>query len=352
MNEEIKNLKDNNKNVERYIKVPSKNSINDNLSIESEIINSIKKGFNYSTLETNFISNSLRNFAKELFKIHMEMINIISNNNKINPYFKELSEKIETAKKDLHSFLSWLNYYKKLSEYFWIYPYDMQSEKLYTILEKVNNEKEFDNYISKYFSKEKVKELFSELEKNIPRKHKIVLKQIEIAYNSKSYVLANVGLISIIDDLLSFYIYDKGCPIRLNLFNPIIEQLKKEKTDIDEDLFLIMIANNYITNLYDNIEFNEKIEIKTNKKTRRHTCAHGKFYSNKRIDSIMLLNAIYYLLITQEILKIYKNKLFYDNKNGFYIPRKGEKKQAIERVKNSIQKKKEKKLKNNNQNMI
>ena len=102
---------------------------------------------------------------------------------------------------------------------------------------------------------------------------------------------------------------------------------------MDIDLFLIMIANNYITNLYSNIEFNQKIKINTNKKTRRHTYAHGKSYSNKRIDSIMLLNTIYYLLISQDIFKNFKNKLFYKKNIGFYIPNGKERKKEINKIK-------------------
>ena len=112
-----------------------------------------------------------------------------------------------------------------------------------------------------------------------------------------------------------------------------------DNEDIDSDILLIMMTNNYINNLYVDIEFNEKIKIETNKKTRRNTYAHGKFYSNKRIDSIMLLNTIYYLLVAQEILKKYENKLFYKDKVRFYIPTRAEKKKAIENVKNSIRNK-------------
>ena len=64
----------------------------------------------------------------------------------------------------------------------------------------------------------------------------------------------------------------------------------------------------------------------------------------------MLLNTIYYLLVAQRILKKYKNKLFYKDKIGFYIPTRTEKKQTIKKVKKSIQKKKEKKIINNNKN--
>ena len=304
--------------------------------------------FNKSVIES--MTNSLTSLAKRITEMHTTMMNELFKN--INPFFKELSKSLEEAKKNPHSFLSWYNYYKKLSEYFWVYPFDMEPEKLHSILETVNNEKEFDNYISRYFSKKKIERLFSELESNIPRKHRIMLKQIKIAFNSKSFALANNGLMSIIDDLLSYYIYDKGCQKRLKIFEPIIKQLENEKEDIDSDVLLIMMTNNYINNLYDDIEFNEKIRIETNKKTRRNTYAHGKFYSNKLIDSIMLLNTMYYLLVAQGILKKYKNKLFYKDKIGFYIPTKTEKKQAIEKVKKSIQKKKEKKIINNNENMI
>ena len=308
-----------------------------------------KPKFSLPSLYFNKISvesiNSISLFLKKLTEMHNTMMNKLVKN--INPFFKELSESLEKTIKNPNSFLSWYNYYQKLSEYFWIYPFDMKTEKLHSILENVNNEKEFDVYISRYFSKNKVKKLFKELEENIPKKHKTMLKQIKNAFESKSYVLANNGLMSIIDDLLSFYIYDKGCQKRLEIFESIIKQLEKEKTKdgFDSNILLIMMTNKYINNLYVDVEFNEKIKLETNKKTRRNTYAHGKFYSNKRIDSIMLLNTLYYLLVAQGMLKKYKSKLFYKDKVGFYIPTKEEKKEAVKKIINSIQKKKEKRLK-------
>ena len=86
--------------------------------------------------------------------------------------------------------------------------------------------KEFDKYISRYFSSKKMNQLFLKLEASIPRKHKIMLKQIKIAFESKSFALANDGLMSIIDDQLSFYIYDNiSYKILQEIFNKIARDL-------------------------------------------------------------------------------------------------------------------------------
>lgn len=95
-----------------------------------------------------------------------------------------------------------------------------------------------------------------------------------------------------------------------------------------------MMVNSNINLLYEQIEFNNKISINTNKKSRRNPISHGKSYSYKKIDTIMLLNTMYYLLVIQNELKGYKNSLYRNSKKKeFYIPSKDEKRRIIEKIK-------------------
>ena len=69
-----------------------------------------------------------------------------------------------------------------------------------------------------------------------------------------------------------------------------------------------MISSN-INLLYKH--FINKGSIHTHKKARRHTFAHGKLYSNDKIDALMLLNTLYYILLVQQELKEYESTLKY-----------------------------------------
>lgn len=108
------------------------------------------------------------------------------------------------------------------------------------------------------------------------------------------------------------------------IFEPIINDLDLRRNNSDFS-FIVMMVNSNINLLYENIEFNNKILISTNKKSRRNPIAHGKSYSYKKIDAIMLANTLYYLLAIQSELKEYKDSLYKKNKE-FYIPSKEEKK--------------------------
>ena len=272
------------------------------------------------------LANSMSSVISQIAEVQVQFINSITEaiNKSITPAFKVLSDSLEEARNNPDSRLSWMNYYDKLSEFFWIMPYKITTEELYEILKCVETEKEFDKYINRYFSKTKVNLLFSDinnmLTNNAQRK---IFNQIVKAYENKSYALASIGITTMIDNSLSYYLIDKGCSARIKLFEPIINDLDLKRNN-SEFSFIVMMVNSNINLLYEKIEFNNKISINTNKKSRRNPIAHGKSYSYKKIDVIMLTNTLYYLLIIQNELKEYKNSLYKKNKD-FYIPSKEEK---------------------------
>lgn len=285
--------------------------------------------------------NSLMKVINQIAESQKAMMNTIMSSIPINPLFESLSKSLEEAKANPNSVYNWLEYYDKLSEFFWIMPYKMTPDELHDILLNIKTEKEFDKYIYKYFNKVKVNCLIDDIKKLIERKQDLILfEQIIIAYNNKSYSLASMGIMSIIDNLLSYYLLNKGCTARIELFKPIIDDLNNRREISDDFLFIVMMINSNINLLYEHIEFNEKIKIKTNKKVRRNPVSHGKSYSNKKIDTIMLLNTLYYLLIAKIELKEYKSSLCYNqNKKKFYFPDKTEKEKIKKKIKNINNKK-------------
>lgn len=145
-------------------------------------------------------------------------------------------------------------------------------------------------------------------------------RQIEESYWAKNYAIASNALISIIDNHLAFYIEYKGQMARIGIYRPIQDYLLNIPI-IKVDLFLcprVAMLNQAINTLFEERRFNEPIEIKTNKTFRRHTSNHGFQFSNKRIDTLLLLNTLYEVLLLEKELKYFKNSLE-RKKNGFVI---------------------------------
>lgn len=288
------------------------------------------------------ITNSMSSVISQIAEVQRQLINTISETvaTNITPALESLANSLEQAKKNPDSLLSWSNYYNKMSEFFWIMPYKITTEELHEILENVTTEKEFDKYISKYFNKEKVELLISDINGMLSNANqRKIFNQIVIAYKNKSYALASIGITTMIDNFLSYYLIDKGCTSRLKLFEPIIKDLDLKRVNSDFS-YIVMMVNSNINLLYEQIEFNNKISINTNKKSRRNPISHGKSYSYKKIDTIMLLNTMYYLLVIQNELKQYKNSLYRNSsKKEFYIPSKDKKREIIKKIKNKETKK-------------
>lgn len=282
------------------------------------------------------MTNSMSNVISQIAEVQKQFMNTISETiaRNVSPALKALAFSLEKAKNNPDSLLSWMNYYNRMSEFFWIMPYKITTEELHEILQNVSTEKEFDQYINKYFNKAKVELLIKDISIMLPNNNqRKIFDQIVTAYKSKSYALASIGITTMIDNCLSYYLIDKGCTSRLKLFEPIIKDLdlKRENSDFS---FIVMMVNSNINLLYEQIEFNNKISINTNKKSRRNPISHGKSYSYKKIDTIMLLNTMYYLLVIQNELKGYKNSLYRNSKKKeFYIPSKDEKRRIIEKIK-------------------
>lgn len=273
----------------------------------------------------NPISEIIKNVTKavEIFADNLKKYDFSKvANNFIAPFY-ELSLEIEEAKKNPESLINYLEYVKKLSDYFWAMPYQIDGKSLKYIFENVNSEQEFDTYMQEYFTDEKIDSIFQDIQSKISENHQVILEQIIAAFKNNYYALINNSLISIIDNELSFYIENKRETTRKNIFTPIIKDLKdvpiKECNWINI-IFLEMLENN-IKIIFDFIHF-DNISITTKKTIRRHTTQHGVMYSNEKIDSLMLINTLYNILYTKDYLLDYENKLEYSRKEKKFIYKK------------------------------
>ena len=285
------------------------------------------------------MTNSMSKAISQIAEVQKQFMNTISETiaKNVSPALRALAFSLDEAKSNPDSLLSWMNYYNRMSEFFWIMPYKITTEELHEILQNVATEKEFDQYINKYFNKAKVESLIKDISVMLPNKNqRKIFDQIVTAYKSKSYALASIGITTMIDNCLSYYLIDKGCTSRLKLFEPIIKDLDLKRKNSDFS-FIVMMVNSNINLLYEQIEFNNKLSINTNKKSRRNPISHGKSYSYKKIDTIMLLNTMYYLLVIQNEMKGYKNSLYRNSKKKeFYIPSKDEKRKIIEKIQSKL----------------
>lgn len=145
---------------------------------------------------------------------------------------------------------------------------------------------------------------------------KVIFDQCVNSFNREEYALCSLGLYSIIDDFLAFYLKDKGCVSRRGILKPIVDEIANNE-DFGQNqtmnLILLMMDNN-VDDLYKNISFNGKVVVGKNKDTNRHVSMQGKNYSNKRESDLMLFNSLYWLLGLQNYLAKYKDKIKY-NKN-------------------------------------
>ena len=234
--------------------------------------------------------------------------------------FQPLVDSIKSARDNPDSMLSWYEYYKILGKCFWVFPYGITTEELRLITSEDISESKFDEYMINHFSEEIINQMRDDTLSLLPEKHIVIYKQSVNSFFVNGYALCNLGLISIIDDLTSFFLEDKGCTARYGMFDPIVDIL--ESMDISEfkqnHLVLIMINEN-IKRLYKKYPFDKEIVIDSNKDINRQTSMHGKYYSDKRESSLMLLNTIYYLKIIIKEFECYKNKIIYKRNQKLFV---------------------------------
>ena len=74
-------------------------------------------------------------------------------------------------------------------------PYNIDTAELKHIFEYVSTEKEFDDYMKKYFTKQKFQNLFNDMKLKLQKKHIIIFRQIEQSFYNRQYALINNSII-------------------------------------------------------------------------------------------------------------------------------------------------------------
>lgn len=241
---------------------------------------------------------------------------LIDINKKLTISMQPFIDAMERARTNPDSHISWFDYYKVLSKCYWVYPYGVTTEELKELTSNDVSEEQFDGYMDRHFSEDLINNIKDETLKFLTKKHKVVYEQSVNALLCGSYALCNLGFISIIDDLTSFYLLNKGFPSRYGIFEPIVDDFNEiDLADFTTKHYLLMMVNENIKTLYKNYNFNDEIKIDNHKDINRQTSMHGKYYSNSRPSSLMLINTIYYLNIVNQYFEKYKDRICW-NKNA------------------------------------
>ena len=230
-----------------------------------------------------------------------------------------LCEEIQAAKDNPTSVINFAEYQEKLKVFLWAWPYEIIPAELKKLLEQSRDEKDFDRIMLSFFSKRRMKDMFAYIIDNIPKKHKKIFVQIERAYYQGLYALINNATLSILDNVLSESLKNKGCVTRIGILHPIID-FYDQNYCLQRIPFIIemQMLSNSIDLIFANYSFSGVIRLESNKTVRRHLSLHGVKYSNKRIDSVMVINTLASFLKNRPYIEPFKNSLKYNSKEKVF----------------------------------
>lgn len=229
--------------------------------------------------------------------------------------FKNFNELYERAEANPNSVINHMKYEEALEGFYWAWPYGITGEKIKSILEKCQTETDFDKEMQKYFFKQRMQNIFKDIYSGLPKHHKMLFKQVEHSYWKGDYAIANNALMSIIDNLLKKYMFYSGSIKRKGVLEPMVNYYGGF-TPKEVPFYLRMeMLSHCINFIFHGYDFSKSIHIETNKKANRHVSVHGFKYSNKRIDTILLLNTIYEILYHQKYMKPFEGTIIINNKS-------------------------------------
>lgn len=311
-------------NEEYYIKLPKRKKENN----EGIPIDEMTKSINYKTAE------SMKALAKiyteniitkeQIEKTHLAINNLVKS---IAPQLKELSQSyIKLVKEtigsmNLEKVLSdYFSAFQKLNEerlksltfssksklsgldcvllnkYYWVVPYEYDYSKV-NRLSKYKTRKKFEEYMLKYFNDNRTKRLFRKIKSQFNEKDKKeLLRQVEKSFLSGDYAICITTLMTLIDGLCLDLIHpnSKNQNNSHNIMGDLLKIMKdKSSSEFGYELYLrVNIINNFFTRLYI-----QTYDLKSLRKKRvliRHTNSHGVKYFNDKVNTLRLLNAMYF----------------------------------------------------------
>lgn len=314
---------------ENYITIQMKQNNNNEENISTETI--IEK-----LNRINRFSNTLEPLIKSLAELQKSMIpTILSQNenlfNTINSVTKgivnsfdfnqlvniTLSSKFNKIFETLSNTLSTLNLgdlsgyeTEYLKKRFWVIPFEYEYKDInnLTCLTK----KEFETEMIKYFNNARVKRLFSYcINEETKSDRKRLLRQVRDNYFLGNYSICITSLITYLDNITLKFI-DNNSPKQHTSYKVVDSLHEYYLTHDTYQMFLkIEVLKNFYDILYQN---NEELKTPKTNIINRNLISHGSKYSDKKIDFLRILNAIWYIQSIIEETELI-NMFVYDKKN-------------------------------------
>lgn len=271
----------------------------------------------------------------EMFLISMKANNMlearkkfIMTATKFMAQFADSFTKIQEIYENPNSNLNVIIYKNNLINFYWAMPYEITFEELFDIVRSVNSEKEFDDYMENYFTKNKMEKMFNVLLSSFSADQLLILKQSIFAYEHEQYALANMAVMALIDYSLSFLIKKESITSRYGILEPIINIRGVFSSYLDY-IKLVTLSNN-VNRIFEYVS-SRNPKINGHKQARRNSSQHGYAYSNKLIDTIMFYNTLCNIVLMKPNLSKFEHKLIRINGNFVIDQKKKRKKKNIKK---------------------
>ena len=103
---------------------------------------------------------------------------------------------------------------------------------------------------------------------------------------------------------------------RCGLFRPIIKYYDRFYPDYrTKFIFELKVLSNNLNRLFGNTPSDKEDPAGTKKKVRKHTIMYELQHSNKKIDSLMLMNTLYAYLKNRKYINVFKDSIVWSEKN-------------------------------------
>lgn len=298
--------------IDGYIQIPKEDSENnvtnidtteylDSLNKISETMKKLSKPLieiqnsiiPYVLEDCSRIGETITNFAKNLIEtIDFDSIMRITISSNLENILKEFA-------KALSSF-----HFGELSEYdseilkrnFWVIPFEYEFKDIGKLA--CLNKSQFNNEMITYFTKSRVNRLFNAcIKKEEKNDKKVLLRQIKKNYFSHNYAICVTSLITYLDSLTLQFI-DESSKFQHLSYKVIdsLHQYYSEEVPFSDEVFDLYLKIEVLKNFYDILYGNDENLKNTKAKTiNRNINSHGAKYSNKQIDALRLINAIWFI---------------------------------------------------------
>lgn len=197
-----------------------------------------------------------------------------------------------------------------LNKRFWVIPYEYEYKNLNSLTKLTKND--FEKKMIKYFTKSKINRLFSEcIKKEVNTDKKQLLRQVKQNYFLGNYSICLASLITYVDSLTLQLVDDNST--KQHTSYKVVDSLHDYY--LSHDTYQMFLKIEVLKNFYDKLYKNdEQLKNPQSNIINRNLISHGSKYSNKKIDTLRIINAIWYIQSIIEETNLL-DMFVYDNKN-------------------------------------